>query len=97
MINLYNKNMVDAASSNRLNIQTGSVADFIRDSLWTDTITYGEIARRMGEMKSISRMSAQAVGGAVGHNEVSIIIPCHQVTLPESSVCILLTIRCFKV
>lgn len=61
------------------------------------TITYGEIARRMGEMKSISRMSAQAVGGAVGHNEVSIIIPCHQVTLPESSVCILLTIRCFKV
>ena len=43
------------------------------------TITYGEIARRMGEMKSISRMSAQAVGGAVGHNEVSIIIPCHRV------------------
>lgn len=43
------------------------------------TITYGEIANRIAEMKSTSRMSAQAVGGAVGHNEVSIIIPCHRV------------------
>ena len=42
-------------------------------------MTYGEIARRMAEMKNVSRMSAQAVGGAVGHNEVSIIIPCHRV------------------
>ena len=31
------------------------------------TITYGEIARKMAEMKNVSRMSAQAVGGAVGH------------------------------
>ena len=43
------------------------------------TITYGEIARKMTEMKNVSRMSAQAVGGAVGHNEISIIIPCHRV------------------
>lgn len=43
------------------------------------TITYGEIARRMAEKQNISQMSAQAVGGAVGHNEVSIIIPCHRV------------------
>ena len=43
------------------------------------TITYGEIAHRMCEQKNISRMSAQAVGGAVGHNEISIIIPCHRV------------------
>lgn len=33
----------------------------------------------MCEQKNISRMSAQAVGGAVGHNEISIIIPCHRV------------------
>ena len=33
----------------------------------------------MAEIKNVSRMSAQAVGGAVGHNEVSIIIPCHRV------------------
>lgn len=43
------------------------------------TITYGEIARRMAVMKNTSHMSAQAVGGAVGHNEISIIIPCHRV------------------
>ena len=43
------------------------------------TITYGEVARKMAEMKNVSRMSAQAVGGAVGHNEISIIIPCHRV------------------
>ena len=43
------------------------------------TITYGEIARKMARMKNTSHMSAQAVGGAVGHNEISIIIPCHRV------------------
>ena len=43
------------------------------------TITYGEIARQLSEKMGLSRMSAQAVGGAVGHNEISIIIPCHRV------------------
>ena len=43
------------------------------------TITYGEIASKMAELKNTSHMSAQAVGGAVGHNEISIIIPCHRV------------------
>ena len=43
------------------------------------TISYGAIARKMAEMKKISHMSAQAVGGAVGHNKISIIIPCHRV------------------
>lgn len=43
------------------------------------TITYGEIARKMAEVKNIAHMSAQAVGSAVGHNEISIIIPCHRV------------------
>ena len=44
-----------------------------------ETMTYGEIARQMAQRKTVSRMSAQAVGGAVGHNEISIIIPCHRV------------------
>ena len=43
------------------------------------TITYGAIANKLTEKKNGSRMSAQAVGGAVGHNEISIIIPCHRV------------------
>ena len=43
------------------------------------TITYGEIADRIAKQKGIKRMSAQAVGGAVGHNSISLIIPCHRV------------------
>lgn len=37
------------------------------------TVTYGDIARAVG------CKSAQAVGGAVGHNPVSLIVPCHRV------------------
>ncbi len=43
------------------------------------TMTYGEIAKKLAQMQNTPHMSAQAVGGAVGHNEVSIIIPCHRV------------------
>lgn len=42
-------------------------------------ITYGEIAKKMAEKMNRQRMSSQAVGGAVGHNPISIIIPCHRV------------------
>lgn len=41
--------------------------------------TYGEIAQRIASEQGLERMSAQAVGGAVGHNPISIIIPCHRV------------------
>ena len=43
------------------------------------TMTYGEIADRIAKQKGLSKMSAQAVGGAVGHNSISLIIPCHRV------------------
>ena len=43
------------------------------------TMTYGEIADIIAGQKGIDKMSAQAIGGAVGHNPVSIIIPCHRV------------------
>ena len=43
------------------------------------TVTYGELARQLVEKQGRPRMSAQAVGGAVGHNKISIIIPCHRV------------------
>ena len=43
------------------------------------TMTYGEIAERIAREKGLTRMSAQAVGGAVGHNAISLIIPCHRV------------------
>ena len=43
------------------------------------TMTYGEIADRIAKQKGLQKMSAQAVGGAVGHNSISLIIPCHRV------------------
>ena len=43
------------------------------------TTTYGAIAHELAQKRGLARMSAQAVGGAVGHNEISIIIPCHRV------------------
>ena len=42
-------------------------------------ITYGDIAKIIAKERRKQRMSAQAVGGAVGHNPISIIIPCHRV------------------
>lgn len=43
------------------------------------TTTYGEIAAAIAKERGITRMSAQAVGGAVGRNPISIIVPCHRV------------------
>ena len=43
------------------------------------TTTYGALAKQLAEKYSLPRMSAQAVGDTVGHNEISIIIPCHRV------------------
>ena len=43
------------------------------------TTTYGEIARTAAARLGVPCISAQAVGGAVGHNPVSLIVPCHRV------------------
>ena len=43
------------------------------------TVTYGDLARQVARRRGLRRMSAQAGGGAVGHNEISIIVPCHRV------------------
>lgn len=44
-----------------------------------EVTTYGDIAKQIGSKINKPRMSSQAVGGAVGHNPLSIIIPCHRV------------------
>lgn len=41
--------------------------------------TYGEIAGQLAAKRGLPHMSAQAVGNAVGHNKISIIVPCHRV------------------
>ena len=43
------------------------------------TMTYGQIAAQIAKQNGMRHMSAQAVGGAVGHNSISLIIPCHRV------------------
>ena len=58
-----------------------------RQAVWTlllqipygQTTTYGALARQLAAQTGAARVSAQAVGGAVGHNAVSLIIPCHRV------------------
>ncbi len=63
------------------------IGSAFRQSVWEillqipygKAMTYGEIARKLAEKQGLSQTSAQAVGGAVGHNEISIIIPCHRV------------------
>lgn len=42
-------------------------------------VTYKDIADEIAKKKNITKMSSQAVGGAVGHNPICIIIPCHRV------------------
>lgn len=56
-----------------------SVWKLLRQIPYGETTTYGELAKMVAKERGISRMSAQAIGGAVGHNRISIIIPCHRV------------------
>ena len=56
-----------------------SVWKLLQQIPYGETISYGELAKKIAKEKGSSRMSAQAVGGAVGHNPVSIFVPCHRV------------------
>lgn len=49
------------------------------------TMTYGQVAQKVAGRMKRPRMSAQAVGGAIGHNPISIIIPCHRVVGTDGS------------
>ena len=73
----------------QISLQTTPFRKAVYDILLTipygQTMTYGEIANIIAEQNGVERMSAQAVGGAVGHNPVSIIIPCHRVVGADGS------------
>ena len=56
-----------------------TVGEIMLEIPYGKTTTYGEIARQVTQKMGISSMSSQAVGGAVGHNPISIIVPCHRV------------------
>lgn len=55
------------------------VWDILCQIPYGEVITYGDIAKKMAQKLGKDTMSAQAIGGAVGHNPISIIIPCHRV------------------
>ena len=69
------------------NLPLAPIGSNFRQSVWKilceipygKVITYGDIAKKLAKEKGLKTMSAQAVGGAVGHNPISIIIPCHRV------------------
>ena len=48
-------------------------------------MTYAGLASAIAERRGLAHMSAQAVGGAIGHNPISIIIPCHRVVGSDGS------------
>ena len=55
------------------------VLDILLTIPYGETITYGEIAAQIAKNHNVDKMSAQAVGGAVGWNPIGIIVPCHRV------------------
>ncbi|MBR3756234.1 MAG: methylated-DNA--[Firmicutes bacterium] len=55
------------------------VQEIMREIPYGKTATHGDIAREIAEKRGIEKMSAQAVGGAVGANPICIIVPCHRV------------------
>ena len=61
------------------------VWDFLRTIPYGNTATYGEIAKRLAAENGLAHLSAQAVGGAVGRNPISILIPCHRVIGADGS------------
>ncbi len=62
-----------------------AVYDILLTIPYGHTMTYGEIANIIAKQNGVERMSARSVGGAVGHNPVSIIIPCHRVVGADGS------------
>ena len=56
-----------------------AVWEMLRSIPFGKTVTYGEIAARLAGERGLVKSSARAVGGAVGHNPISLIIPCHRV------------------
>lgn len=56
-----------------------TVWKILLDIPYGQVVTYGDIAKKIAVQRGLKRMSAQAVGGAVGRNPISIIVPCHRV------------------
>ena len=62
-----------------------AVWEILQNIPYGKVITYKEIAIEIARQNGLAKMSAQAVGGAVGRNPISLIIPCHRVIGSNSS------------
>lgn len=62
-----------------------AVWDILLTIPYGETRTYGDIAKQLAKEQGLAKMSAQAVGGAVGHNPIALIIPCHRVLGSDGS------------
>ncbi len=62
-----------------------AVWDLLSKIPYGEVITYKELARKIARERGLSSMSSLAIGGAVGHNPISIIIPCHRVVGSDGS------------
>jgi methylated-DNA-[protein]-cysteine S-methyltransferase len=62
-----------------------AVWDLLLKIPYGKTETYGALSTRIAALRGVNRMSAQAIGGAVGHNPISILIPCHRVIGSDGS------------
>jgi len=62
-----------------------AVWKLLQEIPYGEVVTYGALARRLAAQLGRRSMSSQAVGGAVGHNPISIIIPCHRVVGSDGS------------
>lgn len=56
-----------------------AVWNILKEIPYGQTVTYKDIAQKLARQKGFEHFSAQAVGGAIGHNPISILIPCHRV------------------
>ena len=82
----------DPAFVPALGLDVSGASDF-RKKIWDilltipygQTMSYGEIANIYAKKNGLKKMSAQAVGGAVGHNPISLIVPCHRVIGSDGS------------
>lgn len=76
-----------AGKNPKINFSLSPTGSDFRQMVWKilsdipygEVITYGDIAKKIAKKTGQKNVSAQAVGGAVGHNPISIIIPCHRV------------------
>ena len=73
-----NTSFIPSLSLNGSNFRL-AVWNLLQDIPYGQTTTYKALAQCMAQNEGKIHMSAQAVGGAVGHNPVSIIVPCHRV------------------